>query len=570
MTERPKPQTREEQAKLEIGHTEISLGVKWTLFVVGLFTLFAVPAVQTYREMRQHTEGRRETPWPQCCEIFDALPCAAAAYSEHNGGWISKTFRGNAVLLQAIDKYEKDLKAESFLTQFVLPPTQELLVYAGSGNEKGYVGRQRWLFYRPGIDYCTGPGFLNPRHMARRADSGTEWRPAPQPDPRAAILQFHRQLAERNIRLVLMPTPDKATIHPEKFSSRYEGRRMSVHNPSYRQFLDELEVEGVLVCDVTDALAQYRDRSGSAVYLATDTHWRPEAMELAAAELARLIEEKIVLGATAVDRDRRQTSKTVKNLGDIAMMLKLRQNQGVFGEEIVTIRPVTDAAGKPWRPDPAAEVLVLGDSFANIYSLEMMNWGCVAGLAEQLSFALNRPVDTILRNDDGAYATREMLSRELAQGEGRLAGKKVVVWQFAARELAVGDWKLLDMTLKQSRKPADGPPPAGRELIVSGMIAAKSAAPRAGQMPYAHHIFTLDLTDLQAHSGTLTEPKIAVYLFSMRNQQNTPAFAWPVGKRVKLKLQPWRPDFFRQYGRINRTETDDIELERPWWGEVIE
>ena len=165
MIERPKPQTREEQAKLEIGHTEISVGVKWTLFVVGLFTLFAVPAVQTYREMRQHAEGRRENPWPQCCDIVDALPRAAAAYREHNGGWISKTFRGNTVLLQAIDKYEKDLKAESFLTQFVLPPTQELLVYAGSGNEKGYVGRQRWLFYRPGIDYCTGPGFLSPRQM---------------------------------------------------------------------------------------------------------------------------------------------------------------------------------------------------------------------------------------------------------------------------------------------------------------------------------------------------------------------------------------------------------------------
>ena len=570
MTERHKPNTREEQAKLEIGHTEISRGVKWTLFAVGIFTLFAVPAVQTYREMRQYMEGRREHPRPQCCDIFDALPRAAAAYSEHNGGWFTKAFRGNAVLLQAIDNYEKDLKAESFLTQFVLPPTQELLVYAGSGNEKGYVGRQRWLFYRPGIDYCTGPGFLNPRQMARRADSGTEWRPAPQPDPRAAILQFHRQLAERNIRLMLMPTPDKATIHTEKFSSRYEDRRISVQNPSYRQFLDELEAEGVLVCDVTDALAQYRDRSGNAVYLATDTHWRPEAMELAAAELARRIEENIVLGARAVDRDRRQTTKDVQNVGDIAMMLKLHQNQGVFSEEVVTIRPVTDATGEPWRPDPAAELLLLGDSFANIYSLEMMNWGSSAGLAEQLSFAINRPVDTILRNDDGAYATREMLSRELAQGEDRLAGKKVVVWQFAARELAIGDWKLLDMTLKQPRKAVDGPQSPSRELIVSGTIAAKSAAPRAGQMPYAHHIFTLDLTDLQVHSGTLTEPKIAVHLFSMRNHRNTPAFTWPVGKRVKLKLQPWRPDFFAQYGRINRTETDDIELEHPWWGEVIE
>jgi hypothetical protein len=199
-----------------------------------------------------------------------------------------------------------------------------------------------------------------------------------------------------------------------------------------------------------------------------------------------------------------------------------------------------------------------------------MNWGCAAGLAEQLSFALNRPVDAILRNDDGAYATREILSRELAQGEDRLAGKKIVVWQFAARELAVGDWKLLDMTLTQSREPADGPPPADRELIVSGTIAAKSAAPRAGQIPYANHIFTLHLTDLQVHTGTLTEPKIAVYLFSMRNHQNTPAFSWPVGKRVELKLQPWKPNFFAQYGRINRTETDNIERKRPWWGELIE
>lgn len=570
MTERPTPQTREEQAKLEIGHTEISLGVKWTLFVVGLFTLCAVPAVQTYCEMRKYAEGRRESAWPQCCDILAALPRAAAAYREHDGGRIAKTFRANAVLLQAIDKYEKDLKAESFLTQFVLPPTQELLVRAGSGNEKGYVGRPGWLFYRPGIDYCTGPGFLDPQHMTRRAGSGNEWQPAPQPDPRAAICQFHRQLAERNIRLVLMPTPDKATIHPEKFSSRYQGRRIDVHNPSYRQFLDELEAEGVLVCDVTDALAQYRDRSGNAAYLAKDTHWRPEAMESAAAELARLIEENIVLSATAVHRYRHQTSKNVKNLGDIAMMLKLRQNQGVFCEEAVTIRPVTNAAGKPWQPDPAAEILLLGDSFTNIYSLEMMNWGSAAGLAEQLSFALGRRVDTILRNDDGAYATRELLSRELAQGEDRLAGKKVVVWQFAARELAVGDWKLLDMTLKQSRKPADGPPRADHELIVSGTIAATSAAPRAGQMPYAHHIFTLDLTDLQVHSGTLTEPRIAVYLFSMRNHQNTPAFSWPVGKRVKLKLRPWKPDFFARYGRINRSEPDDNELERRWWGEVIE
>lgn len=90
-------------------------------------------------------------------------------------------------------------------------------------------------------------------------------------------------------------------------------------------------------------------------------------------------------------------------------------------------------------------MLLLGDSFANIYALGSMGWGASAGLAEQLALALNRPVDAIRRNDAGAHATREMLALELARGCNRLAGKKVVVWEFAARELAQGDWKFLDL-----------------------------------------------------------------------------------------------------------------------------
>ena len=31
----------------------------------------------------------------------------------------------------------------------------------------------------------------------------------------------------------------------------------------------------------------------------------------------------------------------------------------------------------------------------------------------------------------------------------RLAGKILVIWQFGARELAFGNWKLLDMSLRQ-------------------------------------------------------------------------------------------------------------------------
>ena len=69
-----------------------------------------------------------------------------------------------------------------------------------------------------------------------------------------------------------------------------------------------------------------------------------------------------------------------------------------------------------------------------------MGWGTSAGLVEQLSFALGRPVDRMVQNDAGSYATREMLARAEPQ---RLAPKRVVVYQFAARELAFGDWRLI-------------------------------------------------------------------------------------------------------------------------------
>lgn len=289
MTEHTEPLTREGQAKRDIGRTEFSRAVKWVLLVAGLATLFGVPAGQAYREMRTSAGDGHDGALPRCLEILEALPRAIATYRRSSGSWRSRLLRSNAVLVQAMDDYETELQAESFLTRWSVPWMQEMLINAGSGNEKGYVGRNRWLFYRPGIDYCTGPGFLDPRYLTREASGPARRRP----EPRAAILQFQRQLAERNMRLVVMPVPGKATIHPEKFSSRYDDQRIGIHNPSYRRFLRELQAEGVLVCDVTDALVEYRHRTGTPAYLATDTHWRPAAMELAAEKLARLIDEKI-------------------------------------------------------------------------------------------------------------------------------------------------------------------------------------------------------------------------------------------------------------------------------------
>ena len=67
---------------------------------------------------------------------------------------------------------------------------------------------------------------------------------------------------------------------------------------------------------------------------------------------------------------------------------------------------------RSWRSSRDADVLLLGDSFSNIYSLESMGWGTSAGFAEQLSYSLRRPVDRLVQNDQGAFATRPVLQRD--------------------------------------------------------------------------------------------------------------------------------------------------------------
>jgi alginate O-acetyltransferase complex protein AlgJ len=54
---------------------------------------------------------------------------------------------------------------------------------------------------------------------------------------------------------------------------------------------------------------------------------------------------------------------------------------------------------------------------------------------------VRRPLNRIVQNDQGAFATREML----ASDPSRLKNTRVVVYQFAEWELAFGDWKPLPL-----------------------------------------------------------------------------------------------------------------------------
>ncbi len=564
--------SREEIAQREIGRTDISAGHSWLMTISFLVTLVIPPTIQLCHELL--LSEKKGTP--SSFALFRALPEVAATYRRAEGNVWNRVLVANRRLLVSIEEYELQLQERSLLTQHWLGPTQKCLTkLAGLGNEKVYVGRDGWLFYRPDVDYLTGPGFLEPGVLHRRAIGGKQHRVPPQADPRPAIFEFHAQLARRGIRLILMPLPGKSAIHPEQLSSRFNDMREALENASFRRFKTEMETAGVLVFDPAPIMAHEKTASkNSSQFLRTDTHWTPDAMELVAERLTAFIERHCPLPPKPPIKFGERT-REIANLGDTASMLHLPRNQTLFPLEKVKIREVVEPDGLKWKPDEGADVLLLGDSYTNIYSLPEMNWGVAAGLAERLSFALRRRLDRLARNDGGSHTVRQTLQQQLARGHDRLQGKRIVIWEFAVRELAFGDWKLLAMP---ERTPApDGRPPASPaigagEQLVRGTIRAVAGAPQPGSVPYRDAVTAVHFVGVEGLDHSFPNGEIIVYLWGLRDNRLLTSAKFAPDQKVILRLTPW--DSVREkYERFNRIELDDPDFklaELPiYWAEEV-
>jgi alginate O-acetyltransferase complex protein AlgJ len=573
MSPEPVPiRTRELVAREEVGRTTISRAAARALIAIFLLTILAVPLAQHVYVAAEYAAGRRASPVPYAYAIFDAVPQAVAEAREEGGSPAECIGAGNRSMVRFIRNYRAVLEEGSAAVGAIRPYAQFVLTgWLGAGTEDAYVGRDGWLFYRPTLDYLVGRPFLDPGQLARRAERAAPDGSYPQPDPRPAILEFHRQLSARGIRLMLVPAPSKPMICPEHFWPGFGRISEPIHNQSFAAFKAEMEREGIPVFDAAPALLEAKRFRSQ--FLVADTHWRPDTVEEVAGRLARFIDDGGFLPRRRAVQYRREADE-VTNLGDVARMIRLPDAAQIFPPETVRIEQVLTPQGGLWRPDRAADVLVLGDSYSNIYSLEAMGWGESAGLVEQLSFALRRPIDAILRNGAGAYAARELLSRELARGHDRLAGKRLVIWEFAVRELVDGDWQLMDMSVGRPPPQRFVVPPTGSQITVTGRIHSVSHVPRPGKVQYRNHIMSIHLEDLRSAEESLANGQALVYTWSMRDQTWTPAARFRPGQEVTLRLRPWR-DVADEYEGINRSEIEDdddgqVTLQEPCWGDVVQ
>ncbi len=544
MTEKSLQQTREEIARREVGHTTVGRGTAWLL--VGQFVLLVGGVLLT-----EIVHDRSDSLRRRVSRFVSAVASPVASLrGEAHASLPTRAFRKNRVVIQELERFDDDTGEKTLLARLLRPPVQYFLADLGAGNEQAYIGRGPWLFFRDSLDYLTGPSFVDAS------------------DPRRAILQLKIQLEQRDIQLIVMATPVKPSIHPERFSRRFEGVGDPLRPPSYASFVEELEERGVLVFDPAPVLAEAQRRSGAHQYLMTDTHWRPEAMELVAAHLRDFIAQTVDLPPVPV-RDLVRENFDVANLGDVARMLDLPEGQSRFPKEPIRVRRIRTANEASWQASRSADVLLLGDSFSNIYSLAEMGWGDSAGFAEQLSFLMQRPIDRIVQNADGAFATRELLGRELASGRDRLAGKRLVIFQFAERELAVGDWKLVDLSLGEATPGQFFVPEPGGEVVASGIIREIAPIPRPGTVPYADHITAVHLGNLESDQAGVSGGEAVVYIWGMRDHVLQDAAQFRTGDKISVRLRPWA-DVADQYDGISRTElaNEDVQLETPTWGEL--
>jgi len=292
-----------------------------------------------------------------------------------------------------------------------------------------------------------------------------------------AIIRFRDKLKERGIELLLVPVPDKASVYPDKLTSRMVGRFQDFRSRT-DDLMQTLKRDGVVSVDLFRLFRDERQKNPLAdgLYLAHDTHWTPAGARLAAEAVATGLRH---LG-WAPGQGRHYTTQPARVLrrGDILDMLQAPRISHRFPAYSVECEQVLDpSAGllvstiggregtymnQHLVDTPLqASVLLLGDSFSRIYQTpepqslgeELGQAGFraaelgrenvkgtrrllpgSAGFPSHLALALGAAVDYIISDGGAATDVRQALSTNAEI----LERKRVVVWQFAERDIGLG------------------------------------------------------------------------------------------------------------------------------------
>ena len=334
---------------------------------------------------------------------------------KHYGVWTSRYLRAfenkvedeNALVLAFRPKYQ--LAVWNVFND----PGEKVVLGAGEG---------RWLFYRQDVEFLVQPSPLDVR--SAKLDN-----------PIQAILKFRDQLKAKGVELLVVITPGKPSIYPERLTG-IDGLKLAGHG---KAILDSLTKLGLNTVDLYTPLlsAKADDAKLGALYLDDDTHWTPRGAELAAGEIAKKVNAMVDAGQVNIGEpsmDYVVSDSLADRMGDIGEM------SGLNKFNVFKAQQVTGHVVSPFKDDfRKSKILILGDSFSRIYQTDSpVNAGWIAHFAKNIS----RPVSSIVSDGGASTLVREKLARKA----GVLKGKKLLIWEFVERDLRFGaeGWKTID------------------------------------------------------------------------------------------------------------------------------
>ena len=384
---------------------------------------------------------------------------------KHYGVWTSRYLRA----------FEKKVEDENALVLAVRPryqlavwnifndPGEKVVLGAagdciGAGCERDTaMASDRWLFYRQDVEFLVQPSPLDVR--SAKLDN-----------PIKAIEKFRDQLKAKGVELLVVITPGKPSIYPERLTghaSSAADHANSIGLQSHgKKILDSLAKLGFNTVDLYTPLlaAKSRDSVEGPLYLNDDTHWTPRGAELAAAEISKKVREMADAGIVDIGEESMRfadSDSVADRMGDVGEMsglnkfnaFKVQKVVGhVVSQQEVSERKeapadslsdstvVYDTTKTPFKDDfRKAKILILGDSFSRIYQTDSpVNAGWIAHFARNM----NRPVASIVSDGGASTLVREKLARKA----GVLKGKKLLIWEFVERDLRFGaeGWKDVD------------------------------------------------------------------------------------------------------------------------------
>ncbi len=335
---------------------------------------------------------------------------------KHYGVWTSRYLRA----------FEKKVEDENVLV-LKFRPQYQLAVW-NVFNEPGEkvvlgAGEGRWLFYRQDVEFLVQPSPLDVR--SAKLDN-----------PIQAILKFREQLKKKGVELLVVITPGKPSIYPERLTGASGEKPIASHG---KAILDSLTKLGLNTVDLYTPLlaAKANDANLGELYLNDDTHWTPRGAELAAGEIAKKVNSMVNAGLIDIGEpsvDYEVTDSLADRMGDIGEM------SGLNKFNVFKVQQVTGHVVSPFKDDfRKSKILILGDSFSRIYQTDApVNAGWIAHFARNIS----RPVSSIVSDGGASTLVREKLARKA----GVLKGKKLLIWEFVERDLRFGaeGWKTIE------------------------------------------------------------------------------------------------------------------------------